>query len=306
MTLVEHFDIILVMRQYCIYKATDATNGKVYIGQSCQFEERRQEHLRCRESDDCIFHRAIQAHGKENFIWEIIDYADGKAEANRKEQLYIRLYNSFKPNGYNMTKGGDGGSMWNARPVVCLELDGTFVKRYDSAGEAERIDGYWNSNVLESCKSDSLTCLGKMFMFEDEYLEHGARKYVKPRPSVKRIVQCDLSGNEISRFDSVVDASKVLGIPRASISNGLIGSNKTIHGFIFVYEKDFPIVDIERYKPRKKGRKVAQVDVKTGKVIAVYDRMSDAGRTVGISHKCIHKAVDKPNATSCGYKWISV
>lgn len=294
------------MKQYCIYKATDVTNGKVYIGQSCQFEERRQEHLRCREKDDCIFHRAIKAHGKENFIWEIVDHADGKAEADRKEKLYIKLYNSMKPNGYNMTKGGDGGSMWNARPVVCLELDGTFVKRYNSAGEAENEDGYWNSNVLESCKNESLTCLGKMFMFEDDYKAHGARKYVKPRYNLKRIVQCDLDGNEISRFDSVSDASRTLGIPRASISGCITGENKTLHGFIFVYEKDFPINDIDKYKPKKKGRRVAQVDIKTGNVIAIYDRMADAGRALGINYKCIHKAVDKPNSTSHGYKWISV
>ena len=77
-----------------------------------------------------------------------------------------------------MNKGGVGGH--NSSAVVCLELDGTYVCRYDSAQEAERLGGYCNSDVLLCCKNINHRCKDKIFMFEDEYKKNGARKFVKP------------------------------------------------------------------------------------------------------------------------------
>lgn len=294
------------MRTYYIYKATDNTNGMSYIGQTVQFRKRKMEHERCRKEDDCIFHRAIEKHGKENFIWEIIDQTNSKENANTLEKFYIEKYNTYKPNGYNMTKGGDGGSMWNAKPIVCLEKDGTYVRRYNSAGEAKRIDGFHDSDVLLCCKGLKRQCLGKQFMFEDDYLEHGATLYIKPESTcMKAIIQCDLNGNFVSRFKSVEEAARQTGVGRTRISSVITGYNKTAGGFIWVYEEDFPIKNLSKYSTRKKGRKVAQVDVKTGKIIKVFDRIADAGRELGVSYKAIHKVVDLPDRTAYGFKWIS-
>ena len=143
-------------------------------------------------------------------------------------------------------------------------------------------------------------------MYEKDYLEHGPKKYVKPESArMKRIVQCDLNGNFIKKFKSVTEASKELGILRSRISSSLTGFSKTAGGYIFVYEEDFPIKDISKYKPIKKGRKVAQVDPETGEIIKVFDRMTDAAKELGGSHKTIHKVCDKPNYKAYGYKWIS-
>lgn len=294
------------MRTHYIYLATDKTNGKSYVGQTVNFHERRAEHERCRPSDDCIFHRAIAKHGKENFEWRILDKARSKDEANSLEKFYIETHNTYKPHGYNMTKGGDGGSMWNARPVVCLDLDGTYIRRYDSAGEAKRIDGFPDSDVLLCCKGLQSHSHGKQFMFEDEYLERGATIYKKPEPScMKPIIQCDLNGNFISKYKSVKEAAEQTKVGRTRISSALIGCCKTAGGFVWVYEQDFPIEDISEFSARKKGRKVAQVDIKTGEIIKVFDRIADAGRELGVNYKAIHKVVDMPDRTAYGFKWIS-
>lgn len=293
------------MRTYYIYKVTDKTNGKIYIGKTSNFKERKWQHERCYEKEDCKFHRAIQKHGKENFEWEIIDEALGLENAYELEKKYIKQYNSYGKNGYNMTKGGAGGSMWNARPVVCLSLSGEFVKRYDSAGEAEK-DGFCNSYVLLNCKGKMYTCKGHMFMFEDEYLENGVKEYRKPEPTnMRKIIQCDMDGNYIKEYKSLQEASKETGANRTTISGVLAKTYKSANGFIFVYKEDFPIKDISEYRKRKKGRKVAQIDVKSGKILKVFDRISDAGNELGVSYKSIHNVVDMPGRTAYGYKWIS-
>jgi hypothetical protein len=45
-------------------------------------------------------------------------------------------------------------------------------------------------------------------MFEDDYLKNGARKYVKPECKTTPIIQCDMQGNFIARFNSVQEAAE--------------------------------------------------------------------------------------------------
>lgn len=292
------------MRTYYIYKATNLINGKSYIGQTVDPHSRIWQHQRCYEKEQCNFHDAIQEFGFENFEWEIIDSCTDLEKAGELEKHYIKKYDTFS-NGYNMTKGGRGGSFWRARPIVQLTLSGEYVKRYDSAGETE-LEGFHNSDVLLTCKGKSYTCKGFIFMFEDEYLEKGARVYSKPASqSRKSIVQCDTEGNLVRRFESVISASEKTGIKRTRISSVLTGSSKTAGGYIFVYENEFPIKDINKYSARKKGRKVAQINVETGEIVEVFDRIADAGRKLNVNYKSIQKVIDKEERTAYGYKWIS-
>lgn len=294
------------MRTFCIYKVVNLINGKIYIGKTNDFEKRKREHIVYDIDDNSYFHKALKKYGESNFEWSIIDYADTLEDINNLEKYYIRKYNTFKPKGYNMTKGGDGGSMWNARSVVCLELDGTFIEKYDSAGEAEKIGGFCNSSVLVCCKNKNRTHQGKIFMFYDDYLKLGPKKYKKPENvCMKKVVQCDLEGNFIAKFNSVKEASEKTNTGRSRISSVLTGRNKTANDFIFVYEEDFPIKDINFYKKGKKGRRIAQVDIESGNIINVFNRATEAGEYVKGSYKAILKVVDIPERTAYGYKWIS-
>lgn len=87
-----------------IYKATDTTNGKVYIGKTIgTMEERRRQHfyhLRYREGG--AFHKALRERG-EAFTWEVIDTeAKDKEDLRHRENYWIKFYKSFDPSfGYN-------------------------------------------------------------------------------------------------------------------------------------------------------------------------------------------------------------
>lgn len=56
-----------------------------------------------------IFHKAMKKYGIENFDWEIL-YQSMERDHTLKtmEPYFIQEQNSFIPNGYNMTRGGDG------------------------------------------------------------------------------------------------------------------------------------------------------------------------------------------------------
>lgn len=292
------------MRTYYIYKATNKINGKSYVGQTCDFHSRVWQHQRCYDRDDCDFHKAIKEFGFDNFSWEIIETCESEDRACELEKYYIEKFNTYR-DGYNMTKGGKGAPYHNARAVVLLTLDGQYIKRYDSAMDAE-IDGFLNTDVLLNCKGKRRQTKGYMFMFEDEYKTNGAKVYRKPEPNgMRSIIQCDMEGNFIQRFKSLQEAARITGANRTTISGVLSNTYKSANGYIFVYEEDFPIKDLSIYKKRKKGRKVAQVDAKSGEIIRVFDRISEAGESLGVNYKAIHKVIDKEGRTAYGYKWIS-
>ena len=94
-----------------IYKVTNKVNGKIYIGQTTKnLEYRRKKHegqINCKKR--MVFHRAIVKYGKENFQWETICEASNREELDVLEVFYIKQYESFGKNGYNMTEGGNSG-----------------------------------------------------------------------------------------------------------------------------------------------------------------------------------------------------
>lgn len=101
-----------------IYKVINKINGKCYIGKTTQsLESRKEKHLKnVRCMHDTKFYRAIRKYGIENFVWEVIDYANNDEMLNTLEKKYIIEYCSFKK-GYNMTIGGDGGDTISSKSV---------------------------------------------------------------------------------------------------------------------------------------------------------------------------------------------
>lgn len=98
-----------------IYKVSNNANGKSYIGKTEKtIELRRALHLAsAKQNSKFAFHRALNKYGYENFEWTLLDTADNLEDLNQKEKYYISLFETFGPNGYNMTAGGEGQSGWD-------------------------------------------------------------------------------------------------------------------------------------------------------------------------------------------------
>lgn len=93
-----------------VYKAM-FPNGKVYIGKSKNFENRKMSHFynsNYENYNSTKMKRAINKYGFDNIIWDILFESDDIDIINEKEKQYIILFDSIK-NGYNISNGGDGG-----------------------------------------------------------------------------------------------------------------------------------------------------------------------------------------------------
>lgn len=89
-----------------IYKTTNLTNGKIYIG----------KHSTDNLDDGYLgsgkyLKQSIKKYGKNNFISEVIEFADSELRLKELEKYYISLYNSTDINvGYNIVIGSSGVS----------------------------------------------------------------------------------------------------------------------------------------------------------------------------------------------------
>lgn len=100
-----------------IYKITDKSNGKVYVGQSSNIKRRRREHFEWNKNSDQYIDILIRERGSENFTFEVLEECS-KEELTSRERYYIEVYDSFY-SGYNKTKGGQ--EIYHGNPKLTKE-----------------------------------------------------------------------------------------------------------------------------------------------------------------------------------------
>jgi group I intron endonuclease len=92
-----------------IYKITNLTNGKIYIGQTVQKNPkvRWYSHLAdAREGSKNYLHNAIRKYGADNFTWEVIDTAESIDNLNTKEAFWLAEYRKSH-RVYNLREAGN-------------------------------------------------------------------------------------------------------------------------------------------------------------------------------------------------------
>ena len=91
-----------------IYKITNKTNGKVYIGQTVRKPEKRwKEHINLSNKRKNPFYLSIKKYGVDCFSFEVLEVCGSLEELNKKEETYIAELNTLHPFGYNLKMGGD-------------------------------------------------------------------------------------------------------------------------------------------------------------------------------------------------------
>ena len=99
-----------MIMKYCIYKATNLVNEKVYIGYTKDFKKRVRDHKNSalKSQKQFALYNAIRKYGWDNFKWEVLYESWDKEHCLREaEPAIVEYYDSYR-SGYNMTKGGEG------------------------------------------------------------------------------------------------------------------------------------------------------------------------------------------------------
>lgn len=237
------------METYYIYKFTNKKNNMSYIGQSIKPCKRLKEHLYGRKNKiNTYFDRVLRKYGIENFDFEVIDKANSQEKIDELEREYIDKYNTLKPNGYNILKGGrNQQGSWNSKPINEYDLDGNFIATYESASYYSNFvnQEYDRRMITRSC-NEKKHYKDRIFRYVGD---EKPQKYIKPKNAkCIKIYQYDLKGNFISEYSSIKEASKKTNSSRTSIIGCLKGYYKTANNYIWSKDKNITIDDKVRVK----------------------------------------------------------
>jgi hypothetical protein len=88
-----------------IYKTVNVLNGKFYVGQD---SKNNPEYL----GSGTVLKRAIENHGRNNFIKETLEVCSTQQELNEREKYWIKETKAQEL-GYNIAEGGQGGNTYS-------------------------------------------------------------------------------------------------------------------------------------------------------------------------------------------------
>ena len=273
------------MINYIVYKHTNLINNKSYIGITSQIPNLRWKNGEGYASNK-MFYNAIQKYGWNNFTHQILDENLSFEEAQELEQYYIKYYNTYvydtNSNGYNLTRGGEGGHT----------LDHDLINELWDNGEnivsiAQKIGA--NRNAVRHA-------LLKNPNYSIEISRQ--RGYSAPRESHggNIIHQYDLNGNYIATYPSARQAAIALGGLGSSI-NKACDKTYSLYGYLWRSDKNnVPVI----HKTHKK--KISQY-TKAGEYIATYDSLTEASEITKIAKPNISKVAKGERKTAGGYIW---
>lgn len=124
-----------------IYKITNLLNGKVYVGQSVQLEERKQEHFRCLRKgihDNIYLQSAFNKYGESNFKFEVIEYLTDDANLlTQREQYWIDYYGGHQSSTtYNLKEAGIHGK--DSQELKCIKSKAQKGKKMPKLSEEHK------------------------------------------------------------------------------------------------------------------------------------------------------------------------
>lgn len=185
-----------------IYKITNKTSGRMYIGQTKNNPKKRwKQHRRAsrhpRDKDgNSYFYRELRREGTENFFVETIEICPDE-ELKKREEFWVETLETFKPErGYNTTHGGDNYGIVQTETITAMWDDGySFTDIVQKTGHSKTSI----SKVLQSHPNYSKT--------ESKHRGSIMASTVQFSP----IIQYDKDGNYLKRFDTPQNAIDYIG-----------------------------------------------------------------------------------------------
>jgi len=268
-------------------------------------------------------------------MWCMINGVGNQSRYSPSARIYEILRNEIK-----LSRSVE--RFTNRKPVLQYDLSGTFIKRYGSVKEASNVTGFSRSSIENSSRGLSKTGSGFIWRYECDGFDLKIGPVINETPgrkkggipwnkgkklpigcsnNQKKIYQYGLSGKLLKEWECISLASKELNINRGGIENCLLNKTKSSGGFIWRYNKNNKISEINiRKSGRKKGstpwnkgvekiircingnKCVIQYSL-TGEFIKKWDCVLIASHELQIGKSGIHHCASDKRKTYNGYIW---
>lgn len=248
---------------YCIERIK---TGKKYIGQ----------HLGTIDDDywgsGVAISKAIKKYGKDEFKKYTLEECDIKV-LNDREQYWIKHYNTFLGEGYNMDNGGACNS------------------------------GYW-ANLSDEKKAEIHTKRLANRPKDFKEIMHRVHKTRNNKAISKKLVGRTYSKETLQKMSNVAMGRKMTDETKSKISKAKLGKTLTPQqcNNISKATKGKPKSFRTEEHKKKLRKEVLQLDL-DGNIIKLWDAVSFAGSELKIDYTSISKCCNGKAKTAGGYKW---
>ena len=239
------------MKTGYIYKIT-SPSGKIYIGQTLNIKKR----INSYKSNSCNrqfkLYNSLIKYSWNNHIIEIIEDCDYNI-IDEKEIYWIEYYDSYN-NGLNLTIGGKGknGMTYSNKKNISKAnkgkiawnkgLTGIYSKEtLEKISQKSKGKIPWNKGLKDVYSEETLFKIsnsrkGKPGYWKGKTINEEQRKKISNSTKNKIRIMCIETG---IIFESIREASEILGIGYSALKKHLSGNTKSSGGFTFS-KVDYP------------------------------------------------------------------
>lgn len=276
-----------------IYKITNQLNGKVYIGQSINIEQRWKQH-KAETRRTAPLYLAFDKYGIDNFDFSVIEECPIE-ELDDREIYWISYYDSYNK-GYNATLGGHRGLSIDPQVIYDLwdkglsfgEICDQLSDKIHRAQIQKHLQSYSNYSKEESNRRGGIQARKKVIQ-NGFIVDRGIKQY-------------SLSGEYIKSYKTEAEAGKETGINWEVIGRCLLGKQVQAGGYQWLINGEPKNLFKEKGFRFRFG--VIQYTLE-GEEIHRYPSVKAAAIQMNCSPKnisncCKHK---DGRVTACGFKW---
>lgn len=127
-----------------------------------------------------------------------------------------------------------------AQSVKQFDLDGNFIREYDTITQASKETGVGISRISDVARGNRKTAGGFVWKFSNDKKIHHKKKPVyraENDKNLKPIIQYSMDGNFIREYPGIAEAARINNFKdRTNIISNLKGRTKSAYGFIWKYK----------------------------------------------------------------------
>ena len=225
------------MDKVIIYGLFDPRTGECfYIGKtSVSLKDRLYQHIYCKSNNLHKINKIKQilSCGLQPRIAELLTFDDYYDEVlQRYFHEFVEMYfiqyakDTLHCPLVNLSKGGEGGFNGQLRKVFQFDLNGKYINQYNSIKKAEQKNKIYH---ISQCCSGKVKKAGNyQWSFENNI---NVKKYNSPNS--KPIIQYNLNGEFVNKYDSIIEAQQQ--IKNKHISDCCLDKRNTAGGYIWKF-----------------------------------------------------------------------
>ena len=183
----------------------------------------------------------------------------------------------------------------NCKCIKQYDLEGNYIKTFSSISEAARQvcnDRNANTHIIQCCKRERNSASGFIWRYEEDDED----VFLPPSKGKHPVLQYDLQGNFIKRYESIKEAAKAMGCTSSPIYQVCVGRKKTVKGYTWKYENKV------HNKRQPRYRKVSQYSLEKI-LLETYPSIKNASQKTGVRQDSISACCRGKQKTSGGYIW---